>query len=57
MNKFLSGMGMGVCVGAACGFAASMMTSNADRRRLRRKADRAVREFSSMASDLREMLR
>lgn len=56
MKQFFSGMGMGMAAGMFVGFTASMMSSDADKRRLRRKAGRAMKDFSSAAADLRELL-
>lgn len=52
MNKFLSGLGMGMVAGACVGLAAAGMVSDADRRRMKRTAQRAVRTVEDAAESL-----
>ena len=52
MNKFLSGMGMGIVAGACLGMAAVGMVSDADRRRVKRTARRAVQTVEDAAESL-----
>ena len=52
MNKFLSGLGMGMVAGACVGLAAAGMVSDADRRRMKRTAQRADRTVEDAAESL-----
>ena len=52
MNKFLSGLGMGMVAGACVGLAAAGMVSDADRRRMKRTAQRAVRTVEDAAESI-----
>lgn len=52
MNKFLSGLGMGMVAGACVGLAAAGMVSDADRRRMKRAAQRTVRTVEDAAESL-----
>ncbi len=52
MNKFLSGMGMGMVAGACLGMAAAGMVTDADRRRVKRTARRAVQTVEDAAESL-----
>ena len=52
MNKFLSGMGMGMVAGACLGMAAAGMVTDADRRRMNRTAQRAVQTVEDAAESL-----
>lgn len=52
MNKFLSGLGMGMVAGACVGLAAAGMVSDADRRRMKRTARRAVQTVEDAAESL-----
>ena len=52
MNKFLSGMGMGMVAGACLGMAAAGMVTDADRRRVKRTARRAVQTVGDAAESL-----
>jgi len=52
MNKFLSGLGMGMVAGACVGLAAAGMVSDTDRRRMKRTAQRAVRTVEDAAESL-----
>ncbi len=52
MNKFLSGLGMGMVAGACVGLAAAGMVSDTDRRRMKRTARRAVQTVEDAAESL-----
>lgn len=57
MNKFLSGLGMGMVAGACVGMAAAGMVTDADRRRMKRTARRAVQTVEDAAESLGLMSR
>lgn len=52
MGKFLSGLGMGMMAGACVGLAAAGMMNDADRRKMKRKAMKAVHTVEDMASGM-----
>ena len=45
MQKFLSGVGMGMIAGACLGLAASSLATDAEKRRARRKVTQRQRDF------------
>ena len=57
MKKFLSGMGMGMVAGACHGMAAAGMVTDADRRKMKRTARRAVQTVEDAAESLGIMRR
>ena len=52
MNRFLSGLGMGMVAGACVGMAAAGMVSDADRRKMKRTAQRALRTVGDAAESM-----
>lgn len=52
MNKFTSGLGMGMVAGACVGLALMGMVTDADKRRMKRSATRAVRTVEDMAAGM-----
>ncbi|MBQ7492043.1 MAG: hypothetical protein IJT76_05580 [Clostridia bacterium] len=56
MQKFLSGVGMGMIAGACLGLAASSLATDAEKRRARRKVTQAAKGLSTAASDLKNMM-
>ena len=52
MGRFLSGMGMGMVAGACVGMAAAGMISDGERRRLKRKAMKAVHTVEDAAAGM-----
>lgn len=52
MRKFLSGMSMGMVAGACMGLAVAGLTTDAEKRRMRRKATRAVQTVEDAAASL-----
>ncbi len=52
MNKFFSGMGMGMAMGACLGMAAAGLMTDADRCRMKRKAKKAVRAVEDAAGSI-----
>ena len=52
MGKFMSGLGMGMMAGACVGLAAAGMMSDAERRRMRRKAKKAVHTVEDAAASM-----
>ena len=52
MGRFMSGLGMGMVAGACMGMAVVGMMSDADRRRVKRNARRAVQTVEDAAESL-----
>ncbi len=52
MKKFVSGLGMGMAMGACVGMAAACMMSETDRRCMKRKAKKVVRAVEDAASSM-----
>ena len=52
MGKFMSGLGMGMMAGACVGLAAAGMMSDAERRRMMRKAKKAVHTVEDAAASM-----
>jgi hypothetical protein len=52
MNKFASGMGMGMVAGACVGLALMGMMTDAEKRRMKRSAVRTIRKAEDLASGM-----
>lgn len=52
MNKFASGMGMGMVAGACVGLALMGMMTDAEKRRIKRSAVRTIRKAEDMAAGM-----
>ena len=52
MNKFASGMGMGMVAGACVGLALMGMMTDAEKRRMKRSAVRTIRKAQDLAAGM-----